>query len=288
MTVIETRSLDVPGARLQYDVRGELRAGETALLMIGSPMGANGFTTLSSYFTDHPVVTYDPRGVERSVRTDGVVECTPGDHASDLHHLIDSLGVGPVDLFGSSGGAVNGLALVARHPEQVRTFVAHEPPLSDQLPDRDQVNAATQDMYETYQRRGTGPAMAKFLRLVMQEGPFPDDYLDQPDPDPAAFGLPTEDDGSRDDPLLGQNMGACVPYVPDYDALAAASTRIVIAAGVESRAQMTGRAAAAVAQRLGLDLAVFPSNHGGFLGGEYGQQGEPEAFAAALREALGY
>lgn len=254
--------------------------------MIGSPMGATGFTTLSSYFTDRPEVTYDPRGVERSAGTDGTVECTPADHASDLHHLIDTLGVGPVDLFASSGGAVTGLALIARHPEQVRTFVGHEPPLSHLLPDRDVIEAASLDIYATDQSRGTGPAMAKFLRLVMQEGPFPEDYLDQPEPDPETFGLLSEDDGNRDDPLLGQNMRSCVPYVPDYDALPAASAHIVIAAGIESGTQMTGRAAAAVAERLSLDLAVFPSNHGGFLGGEYGQHGDPEAFAAALHEAL--
>jgi hypothetical protein len=44
-----------------------------------------------------------------------------------------------------------------------------------------------------------------------------------------------------------------------------------------------GRPAAAA---LGEPLAVFPSHHGGFLGGEFGQRGEPEAFAARLREIL--
>ena len=40
-------------------------------------------------------------------------------------------------VFASSGGAVNALALVERHPEQVRTLVAHEPPLLHVLPDRE-------------------------------------------------------------------------------------------------------------------------------------------------------
>ena len=48
------------------------------------------------------------------------------------------------------------------------------------------------------------------------------------------FGLPTEDDGSRTDPLMGQNMISGTTYEPDFDALRSASTRIVIAAGVES------------------------------------------------------
>ena len=284
----ETHTLDVPGVRLTYDVRGDLAPGETVLLMIGSPMGAAGFTTLETFFPDHPVVTYDPRGVERSVRTDDATESTPADHADDLHRLIDALGTGPVDLFASSGGAVNALALLERHPEQVRTLVAHEPPLSDLLPDREVLAAAAQDIHATYLSRGMGPGMAKFIQLVMFEGELPADYLDQPEPDPAMFGLPTEDDGRRDDPLLGQNMGTSTTYAPDFEAITAAPTRVVVAAGVESANQMTGRAAAVVAERLGGELSVFPSNHGGFLGGEYGQQGDPDAFGPKLREVLGY
>jgi pimeloyl-ACP methyl ester carboxylesterase len=232
------------------------------------------------------VVTYDPRGTARSVRTDGARESTPDDHADDLHRIIAALGTGPVDLFATSGGAVNALALVAKHPGDVRTLVAHEPPVAEVLPDGELVTAACLDMYDTYQRSGKGPAMAKFMQLAMWSGPFPDDYLDRPAPDPAAFGLPAEDDGSRDDPLVGQNMRTCVPYRHDYEAIAAAPTRIVVVAGEQSREQMPGRGAAGVAERLGLELTMFPSHHGGFLGGEYGMPGKPEEFAAALRRAL--
>ena len=83
--------------------------------------------------------------------------------------------------------------------------------------------------------------MAKFIALVSHQGPFPADYADQPAPDPAMFGLPTEDDGSRTDPLLGQNIVTCTHYQPDFDALRAASTRIVIAAGAESEGEMAHR-----------------------------------------------
>ena len=99
-------------------------------------MGAAGFGTRSGYFADRTVVTYDPRGVERSRRTDGATTSTPDEHADDLHPLIASLNAGAVDLFASSGGAINALALVARHQEQVRTLVAHEPPAAAVLPDR--------------------------------------------------------------------------------------------------------------------------------------------------------
>lgn len=49
---------------------------------------------------------------------------------------------------------------------------------------------------------------------------------------------------------------------------------------------MANRGAHAVAERLGLEAVIFPSDHGGFLGGEYGQTGDPDAFAAKLRQVL--
>jgi pimeloyl-ACP methyl ester carboxylesterase len=286
MTEPKTHTLEVPGAGLHYDVRSNGSGSEPVLMLIGSPMAAAGFTTLASHFPDRTVVTYDPRGSERSVRTDGATENTPEEHADDLHRLISALDAGPVDLFATSGGAVNALALVARHPEQVRTLVAHEPPTGKLLPDREQVLAATQDIHVTYQRSGLGPAMAKFIALVSQRGPIPADFADRPAPDPAAFGLPTEDDGARSDPLVGLNIVTCTHFQPDFDALRAASTRIVVAAGAESAGEMAHRCAEAVAERLGTTCVTFPSDHGGFLGGEYGQTGDPDGFAARLRDVL--
>jgi pimeloyl-ACP methyl ester carboxylesterase len=280
-----THTLDVPGATLTYDVGGNDASTEPVLLLIGSPMGAAGFGTLSGHFTDRTVVTYDPRGVERSVKADPASPVTPDVHADDLHRLIQAVG-GPVDLFASSGGAVNALALVSRHPEDVRTLVAHEPPLAAVLPDREHAMAATTAVQETYQRDGFGPAMAQFIAIVSHRGPFTAELAAQPAPDPAMFGLPATDDGSRTDPLLGQNIITCTHYEPDFDALASASTQIVLAAGEESEGEMANRGAYAVAERLDTKAVVFPSNHGGFLGGEYGQAGQPDAFAAKLREVL--
>ncbi len=283
----KTETLETPGARLRYDVRepdGEAEAH--ALLMIGSPMSAAGFTTLAEYLRDRIVVTYDPRGIGRSERTDGAMESTPEDHADDLHRLISALDIGPIDVFASSGGATNALALVARHPEDVRTLVAHEPPTVTVLPDREEAAAAVRDIYETYQRDGLGPGMAKFIALVQFNGLIPADYTDRPAPDPAAFGLPTEDDGSRDDVLLGQNLIGGARYELDFDALRIAPTRIVLAAGAESKGELAHRGALAVAERLGQEAVIFPSHHAGFLGGEFGQQGDPDAFAATLRDVL--
>jgi pimeloyl-ACP methyl ester carboxylesterase len=285
-TAPTTRTLDVPGATLTYDVRRNGASPHPALFLVGSPMGAAGFSTLASHFADRTVMTYDPRGCERSTKADPASPGTPEEHADDLHRLIQALGAGPVDLFASSGGAVNALALVARHPGDVRTLVAHEPPLAALLPDRDAALAAARDIYETYMRAGFGAGMAKFIALVQHKGPVPGDWPARPAPDPAVFGLPAEDDGSRTDPLMGQNMVTCTAYEPDFQALRRASTRVVIAAGAESEGELANRAARAAAERLGATPVIFPSHHGGFLGGEYGQAGDPDAFAARLREVL--
>ncbi|THV30883.1 alpha/beta fold hydrolase [Glycomyces paridis] len=285
MTEPQTRTIEAPGAVLHYDVREGGDAGPT-LLVVGSPMAAAGFATLAGHFADRRVVTYDPRGSERSPRTDGAEETTPEEHADDLHRVIAAIGSEPVDVFASSGGAVNALALVAKHPGQVRVLVAHEPPAPQELDDREAVLAVCRDIRETYLKSGFGPAMAKFIALVSYDGPVPADYLEAPAPDPAAFGLPSEDDGSRDDPLLGQNMVTCNAYRQDWDAIRAAATRVVIAVGEDSGQTMAARAARADAEALGGEAVVLPGDHGGFLGGEYGQTGKPDEFAAALRALL--
>ena len=281
MTEPKTQTLDLPGATLTYDVReAESESTKPVLLMIGSPMDASGFTTLAGHFPDHTVVTCDPRGVGRSARADGVTAATPDKHAEDLHRLICELRAGAVDIFASSGGAVNALALVTRHPEDVRTLVAHEPPLAAVLPDRGEVVAVCEDIHHTYERDGFGRAMAKFIAFTSLRGPTPSDFPNHP-PNPADVGLPTEDDGSRAHPLLGPHMVWVTRYEPDYDSLRAASTRIVIAAGAESDGTFPYRAAVAVAQRLGTKAVIFPSHHGGF-----GEQGDPDAFAATLHRVL--
>ncbi len=287
LTEATTRTLEVPGATLTYDVRCEAESRHPVLFLIGSPMGAAGFGTLAGHFPDRTIMTYDPRGSERSVKSDPTSQSTPDDHADDLHRLIQEAGTGPVDLFASSGGAVNALALVAKHPEDVRMLIAHEPPLASALPDREAALAVARAVHETYQRQGWGAGMAHFIAIVSHRGLMTDEFARQPAPDPAMFGLPTGDDGTRTDPMLGSTMIAATHYEPDYDALKASSTQIVIAAGEGSEGELANRGAHAVAERLGTQAVIFPGDHSGFLGGEYGQTGLPDEFAAKLRAVFG-
>jgi pimeloyl-ACP methyl ester carboxylesterase len=285
----DTHILQTADVDIAYDVRGPLPTadGRPPLLMIGQPMDAGGFVALASHFPDRTVVTYDPRGLGRSVRKDGRVDQTPTAQATDVHAVIEALGVGPVDLFASSGGAVTALALVAAWPGDVTTLVAHEPPIIPVLPDAEAAERARVGFRDVYEAKGRNAGMAAFIAMTSWRGEFTDDYFAQPTPDPAQFGMPTEDDGTRDDPLLSDRAVAITSYHPDVDALAAAPTRIVMAVGEETGNTFTGRTTVATAELLGQQVTVFPSHHGGFLGGESGYAGKPEAFARTLREVLG-
>jgi pimeloyl-ACP methyl ester carboxylesterase len=284
-----THLLECPEVDLSYDVHGPLPTadGRPPLVMIGQPMDASGFAALTAQLPDRTVVTYDPRGLGRSTRKDGRVDHRPEVQAADVHAVITALGVGPVEMFASSGGAVTALALVAAHPDDVTTLVAHEPPLVTTLPDAAAAERAQAEVRDTYEAKGWGAGMAAFITMTSWRGEFTDAYFAQPAADPAVFGMPTEDDGSRDDPLLSDRSWAVTSYRIDVDALAAAPTRVVVAVGEESRGVMTGRTAEATAALLGQQATVFPSHHGGFLGGEFGYAGQPEAFAGKLREVLG-
>ncbi|MDH6612648.1 pimeloyl-ACP methyl ester carboxylesterase [Streptomyces sp. SAI-208] len=285
---METHTLETAGADLVYDVRGPLPTtdGRPPVFMIGQPMDATGFAALATRLPERTVITYDPRGLGRSTRKDGRVDHTPQTQAEDVHAVIEALGAGPVEMFASSGGAVTALAVVARYPADVTTLVAHEPPLITLTPDGAAAVRARAAVTEVYERRGWGAGMAAFVAMTSWKGEFTDAYFAQPQTDPAAFGMPTDDDGSRDDPLLSDRSWAVSSYRPDAGAIAAAPTRVVIAVGEESEDVLTGRTSVATAELLGQRVTVFPSHHGGFMDGEFGYAGKPDEFAHRLRQVL--
>lgn len=285
---MSTHTLQTAEADVVYDVDGPLptAGGRPPLFMIGQPMDATGFKTLASYFPDRTVIRYDPRGLGRSVRKDGAVDNVPAVQARDVHAIIQALGAGPTEMFASSGGAVTSLALVAAYPDDVSTLVAHEPPMNSVLPDAEAADRARAGVVAAYEAGGWAEGMAAFLAMTMWHGEFTDDYFAQPAPDPARFGLPIDDNGERDDPLLSDRSDPVINYRPEFEALRAAPTRIVIAVGEESKGTFTWRTSEATAEKLGQKATVFPSHHGGFASAEGPYPGKPEAFARRLREVL--
>ncbi|HEY0373157.1 MAG TPA: alpha/beta hydrolase [Amnibacterium sp.] len=284
----DTRTLALEDADVAFDVRGPLPPadGRPPLVMIGQPMDASGFTALAERFPDRTVVTYDPRGLGRSIRRDGRTDNDPAVQAEDVHRLVEALGAGPIDLFASSGGAVTAFALVAAHPGDVATLVAHEPPITGVLPDSGGAERAFSEAVAAYRMHGWGAGMVRFVTMTSWSGEFDDGFFERPVPDPSAFGFPATDDGRRDDPLLSGASAAVTACRPDIAALLAAPTRVVVGVGEQSAGTFTGRTSEAVAALLGQETVVFPSHHGGFLGGDGPYAGKPAEFAERLRSIL--
>lgn len=266
-----SHTLEVPGARLYYEVRGS----GPVLMMIGLPMDSTAFAAAARLLaSEYTVITYDPRGISRSTIGDPEQDSTPELLADDVHRVLAALTAGPAYVFGNSGGAVTGLALATRHPGQVHTLVAHEPPLVGLLPDAARVRAATDEVYDTYRSQGQGPAWAKFLIV----GGFQAPAADAPR-EPAGQEPPSARDVANGERMLAHCLRPTSFYRPDLSALRAAPTRIVVGGGRASAGQLAHRTAAALARQLGTPLVEFPGGHTGFAD-------EPESFAQTLRRAL--
>lgn len=267
--MVTTRTLDVPGAHLYYEARGS----GPVLVLTGAPMSAAHFAPLADALAaEYTVVTHDPRGISASTLDDPEQDSTPELRADDIAAILDDLGAGTADVFGSSGGAVTGLALVARHPARVRTLVAHEPPVLELLPDAAALRAAMDDIVETFHREGVGPAFAKFMATTGMDGGEEGAPAGPP-------GEPSAQDLADMARFLGHEMRRTAGYLPDMGALKAGPARVVIGVGATSGPLVTFRTSVELAGRLGSRPAEFPGGHGGFIEA-------PGEFAEVLRKVL--
>jgi pimeloyl-ACP methyl ester carboxylesterase len=270
-----TERLGVPGASLYYEVRG---SGPVLLMMPGGPADAGTFRRIAEPLgSNYTVVTYDPRGLSHStletpVRDERIVEI----FADDVHRLLTATAKEPAFVFGSSGGAVIGLELAARHPEQVRTLVSHEPPAPALLPDPARERAAMAEIVQTYRTAGIGPAMQKFMVQTRIRGGPPPPPPGEPTPEMREAMAQMQ---RNMDFWLGHYFLAIAAYEPDFAALKAGSSRIVPAVGDESRGELAHEGGLRLAERLGTQAVVFPGAHGGF-------DSHAAEFAVKLREVL--
>lgn len=289
MTATTTNTLKVPGATLYYEVRG---SGPVLLLICGGVYDAAGYADFAEHLADrYTVVTYDRRGNSRSPLDGPAERQSIQVHGDDAHRVLSAVGVtsdAPAHVFGNSSGAMIGLELAARHPEQVRTLVAHEPPLFELLDDRDRWRTLMHDVEDAFAKDGPGAASQVLGAGLAMSG-----------------AAPTEDEGGRmpggaEEPqgelppeiaammarmeknfefFIGYEVPPFSRFVPDVAELRASSVRVVMAAGEASEGEPPYRGAFAVAERLGTKTEVFPGDHGGF--GLHHQ-----AFAAQLDDVL--
>ena len=273
---VTTERLRVPGASLYYEVRG---SGPVLLMMPGGPADSGVFRRIAAALaSDYTVVTYDPRGLSHStldapLKDERIVQI----FADDVHRLLTTTATDPAYVFGSSGGAVIGLELAARHPEQVRTFVSHEPPAPALQSDPAHERVAMADIVQTYRTAGIGPAMQKFMVQTRIRSAPPPPPPGEPTPEMreamAQFQRNMEF-------WLGHYFLAIADYEPDFEALKAGSTRIVPGVGEESRGELAHEGGLGLAERLGTHAVMFPGAHGGF-------DSHADEFAVKLREVLG-
>jgi pimeloyl-ACP methyl ester carboxylesterase len=259
--------LDVPGARLYYEVQGS----GPACMLIGHPMDSSGFALIAPLLAeDYTVVTYDPRGFGRSAIDDPDQDGEPDLLADDVRRVLEAaIGEESAHVFGSSGGAVTGLALVARYPGLVETLIAHEAPLALLLPESEPARAAFHQIYETFRATGISAAweaFSSFTGLTMAPQP--------PDAQP-----PSAQEVATSTRFFEHGLLPIALYQPDFPALEAAPSRVVVAGGTASKGEFPQRTAAALAGRLGTPLLDFPGGHVGFLT-------EPRGFASVLTRAL--
>ena len=271
-----TDYLTVPGARLYYKVSG---SGPVLLLIPGGPVDAEGWTPIVGLLEKHyTVVSYDPRGISRS-QLENPETVSVEVHADDAAQVLEAVGSDPAYVLGHSGGAVIGLALVERHPELVQTYVAHEPPLVELLPEGDPRRAEGQAIYETYQKEGAGAAMAQFMGVAgmdgQEQGPSPEMSPEAQDAMAQAMARTEQ----NLDFFFAHYLLPITSYVPDIAALQGASSRVEVGVGEASVGQETYDTALALAERLGTDAVTFPGDH-------VGMTTHPGAFTETLREVL--
>jgi pimeloyl-ACP methyl ester carboxylesterase len=269
---VTTDVLTVPGARLYYAVSG---SGPVLLLIHGAPADADVFAPIVRLLEqDYTVVRYDTRGISRS-RLDGPAEEIPvAVHADDARRILAKFGDEPASVLGSSGGAVIGLALAERYPEQVRTLVAHEPPLVQLLPEGDARRRAVQEIDDTYRKVGVGPAMGKFIALAGGQG----------EPEPPGEVTPEMQAALQRmqqnlDTLFAYYLLPITTYEPDVAALQAGPSRVVVGVGAASAGELAHDTALALAERLGTEAVIFPGGHGGYTS-------HPAEFLTQLQEVL--
>jgi pimeloyl-ACP methyl ester carboxylesterase len=262
-------TLEVPGARLHYEVRGH----GPVVVLVGAPMDAAAFAPLADLLAaDHTVLTTDPRGVNRSQVADRDRDSTPEMRADDLARLLTYLDAGPAAVLGSSGGAVSALALVQAHPELVHTVVAHEPPLTELLDDREQLRAQTEGMIATYLAGDVMGAWTTFFAQARID--LPDGVIEQ------MFGGERDPQAVADEHhWFAHEMSPTTRWQPDLAVLRDSPVRIVVGVGEVSGGQICDRTSTALAAALGIALTRFPGDHTGFVD-------DPERFATRLRAVL--
>jgi DNA-binding transcriptional MerR regulator/pimeloyl-ACP methyl ester carboxylesterase len=269
------------GCELYYERRGE---GPGLLLIVGGGGDCGYYSamadTLASSYT---VVSYDRRGNSRSVLSGPPEPLSMCQQSADAMAVLTACGLESAAVFGNSGGATIALDLAARHPSAFPVVVAHEPPLPLLLPYALSPAGTVREFEKIFRVLDADGWRAAFTLFQTSMGGVPEDQLPvlldpaqvlPPGPD---LDLMTRLSGNWEY-LMTYEMRSFIGYDPDFDAIRAGGSQVVLAAGTASDPALPA-VAAEVAERLGSAVALFP-------GGHTAPETIPDTFAARLQEVL--
>ncbi|MFI5766252.1 alpha/beta fold hydrolase [Streptomyces sp. NPDC051563] len=225
---------------------------------------------------DFTVLTYDRRGLSRSRPAESGRAVSLAEHADDVHRLLASVTDEPVLMLGCSLGAVIGLHLAVRHPEQVSTLIAHEPVAPRLLPEGERARHEAeleelQGIYRTGGLEAVFPQMARVLGIDLARRDAEPGLTPQPldERRRANFGY-----------FIEHDFTAVVEDTLDLDALTRTPTRIIPALGAATPSSVFDhRCATELAALLDTEIQVFP-------GGHNGNTTHPRGYAERLRGLL--
>lgn len=260
--------LEVPGARLYYEIHG---SGPLMLTIPGASGTGDAFRRVAEHLAAvYTVIIYDRRGFSRS-QLDGPQDYTHRleTDAEDARLLIERLSDEPATVFGASSGAIVALEILTRHPSTVRTLVPHEPPAVRLLADGQKWIDIFFEAYDLYRQSGMEPALKKFREQAFAESDRQ-----------AMARAPKSEYSLANAAYWFEHELRQYPAVNfDLEALKAHADRIVLTAGRESRGYPCHEVSVELAKKLGLDLIELP-------GGHVGPVAQPAEFAREFLRAL--
>ncbi|GAA2898612.1 hydrolase [Actinoplanes cyaneus] len=266
-------TVDVDGARIHYQV-----AGDGPVLLVGQSGEGDADRTvdladhLSGHFT---VVTWDRRGLSRSVCDDPGAPVSIRQHAADAAAVVRAVTDRPAAMLGLSLGAAIGLHLLTSDPQIVADLVAHEPIALGFLDPADAARAGRElgEVIATHRGAGWRAAAGKVAAVL---GIDPRDQ----DTEPGVTDFPFDDRRVANFEFF---LGRDLPAVLRDDLVPGdlpAGARIIPAVGETSpRDGFDYLAAVRLAEHRRVRAEHFPGGHNGNLT-------HPRAFAKQVVEVL--
>ncbi|MBJ8029501.1 alpha/beta fold hydrolase [Bacillus cereus group sp. N21] len=253
MTVVKNGTLQVPGASLYYEIRGK---GPVLLMIHGGGGDADKFLKVANHLVDwYTVVTYDRRGHSRSKLTNQTEDYRVETHSDDAHHLLAKLTDEPAYVFGSSSGAVIGLDLCVRYPEQVKLLIPHEPVLLQLLFGDEQLQA--RKFMEALKKNHK----SEVIKLLSNVGVDTSNLKQLNDVQEKRM-------LSNSTYFVEYEIPGILRHSLDIDALKTAlissSMQVLPAGGSDARDFFAYHCAVALTEQLGTEIVEFPGHHGGY------------------------